>query len=65
MLRRLPLLPLLLLDIGDVERAGQPQQVEEEEQAMGERLWTDADYYYEDHVDNVWSIIISVLLNAR
>lgn len=27
------------------------------------RLWTDADYYYEDHVDNVWSIIISVLLN--
>ena len=29
------------------------------------RLWTDADYYYEDHVDNVWSIIISVLLNEE
>lgn len=28
-------------------------------------MWTDADYYYEDHVDNVWSIIISVLLNER
>lgn len=36
---------------------------EQPSRATGERLWTDADYYYEDHVDNVWSIIISVLLN--
>lgn len=46
--------------------SGQEQQEQEDEcksRATGERLWTDADYYYEDHVDNVWSIIISVLLN--
>lgn len=39
--------------------------MEGEKRPVWGRLWTDADYYYEEHVDNVWSIIISVLLKVN